>query len=47
MPDKDPGLWLSICESARHLRAAIVGMFVALLRVMYDDREPSTSPVTH
>lgn len=42
MPDKDPiliaALWGALPDP---VRAAIVGACVALVRVMYDDREPS------
>lgn len=41
MPEKDFGLWVALWDSLpAPLRAAIAGAFVALLRVMYDDREP-------
>lgn len=42
MPTKDPMTWAALWESLPDpIRAAIVGAAVAMLRVMYDDREPS------
>lgn len=42
MPEKYLGLWGAIWDSLPDpIRAAIVGTFVALVRVMYDGREPS------
>lgn len=42
MPDKDPTLWMLMWDSLPGpVRAAAVGACVALVRVMYDDREPS------
>lgn len=42
MPDKYIGLWAAMWDALPDpIRAAIVGAAVALVRVMYDDREPS------
>jgi lambda family phage holin len=42
MPEKDPMTWATIWHALpATVQAAIIGVFVAFLRVMYDDREPS------
>lgn len=41
MPEKDLNLWTALWAAVPDpLRAAVVGALVALIRVMYDDREP-------
>lgn len=42
MPDKDPTTWTTLWDLLTEpMRAAIVAAAVALIRVMYDGREPS------
>lgn len=42
MPEKDLTLWAGLWSAITDpIRAAVVGAFVALIRVMYDDSEPS------
>jgi len=42
MPEKDPLTWAAIWHTLpATVQAAIIGVCVAMLRVMYDDREPS------
>jgi lambda family phage holin len=41
MPEKDASLWISAWHALPEpVKAAILAALVALLRVMYDDREP-------
>lgn len=41
MPDKTPHIWLAIWEAVPEvMRSAIIGTSLALLRTMYDDKEP-------
>jgi lambda family phage holin len=41
MPEKDPSNWMLAWEYLPEpVRASIVAVFVALLRIFYDDKEP-------
>lgn len=47
MPEKDPSLWITVLAALWNalpepIKAAIIATLVALVRVMYDDREPRT-----
>lgn len=40
MPDKDPANWLSALSLSDPVKAAVLAACVALLRILYDAKEP-------